>query len=92
MSKKSVSSSLTEREQRLLEYQRITTALARVGSESLTRDKLLHHATAMVSRVTRVRRVKIMRHRPDQGCPLWYPVSRVLGWGWSAEINAERPR
>ena len=67
MPKKSAPSSLTEREQRVLDYQRITTALARIGSEALTREKLLHHATALVSRVTHVKRVKVMRYRPDHG-------------------------
>ncbi len=84
MSKKSVSSSLTEREQRLLEYQRITTALARIGAESLTRDRLLHHATAVASRVTRVKRVKVMRYRPDQG-----DLFVEAGVGWKPGVVGE---
>src|SRR4051812_13044733 len=84
MPKKSTLSPLTEREQRVLEYQRIITALARMGSEALTREKLLHHATALVSRVTRVKRVKVMRYRPDQS-----DLFIEAGVGWKPGVVGE---
>jgi two-component sensor histidine kinase len=84
MPKKSASADLTERERRMLDYQRITTALALSGSESLSRERLLHHATALVSRATRVKRVKVMRYRPDQS-----DLFVEAGVGWKPGVVGE---
>jgi two-component sensor histidine kinase len=84
MAKKASTSFPREREQRLLDYQRITTALARIGAEALPRDRLLHHVTALVSSATRIKRVKIMRYRADRS-----DLFIEAGVGWKPGVVGE---
>jgi len=62
---------------RLHEYQRALVSFSRVASEPLPTERLLHYATAQVSRVTHIRHVKVMCYRPDHG-----DLLLVAGVGW----------
>jgi two-component sensor histidine kinase len=62
---------------RVREYQRVLEGLSRVGAEVMPPDRLMHHVSAQVSRVTHIERTKIMRHRPDKGDLL---VAAGVGW------------
>lgn len=62
---------------RLMDYQRALAGLSRVASELLPQDRLLHHVTAVVSRVTHIRHVKILAYRPDLG-----DLFLIAGVGW----------
>jgi two-component sensor histidine kinase len=73
-----------DREQRLLEYQRITTAFARMGGQALPLDRLLQQATAQVSGVTCIKRVKVMRYRPDKS-----DLFIEAGVGWKPGVVGE---
>ena len=48
-----------DRAARLIEYQQALAGFSRIAGETLSVDRLLHHATAQVSRVTGVRHVKV---------------------------------
>jgi hypothetical protein len=62
---------------RVLEYQRALAAFSRVSGESMDPNRLMQHATAQVSALTHVGRVKVLRYRPDQGDLL---VEAGVGW------------
>jgi two-component sensor histidine kinase len=62
---------------RVLEYQRALAAFSRVASEALPPERLMHHACAQVSRVTRIKRTKVLRYRQDRGDLL---VMAGVGW------------
>jgi len=66
---------------RLVEYQQALAGFSRVAGETLPLDRLLHHATAQVSRVTQVRYVKIMRYRPER-----VDLLIVAGVGWKPGV------
>lgn len=66
---------------RLLEYQRVLAAFSRVVSEVLPADRLLHHVTAQVSRVTNIKHVKVLYYRPDKG-----DLLLVAGVGWKPGV------
>jgi two-component sensor histidine kinase/putative methionine-R-sulfoxide reductase with GAF domain len=68
---------LEERVVRLHNYQHALAALSRAASESLSLDRLMRHITAQVAGVTHIRRVKIMRFRPEKGDLL---VEAGVGW------------
>ena len=61
----------------VLDRQRIMGAFARIASEPLSRERLMQHATALMSRAFQVRRIKIMRYRTDPGDLL---VEAGVGW------------
>ena len=61
----------------VLEYQRALAAFSRVSGESMDPNRLMQHATAQVSALTHIGRVKVMRYRPDQGDLL---VEAGVGW------------
>jgi two-component sensor histidine kinase len=63
--------------QRLLAYQRAVAAFSRTSGEAMPPERLMQHATAQVSGHMRVKRVKVMRYRPDQGDLL---VESGVGW------------
>lgn len=63
--------------ERLSEYQRILGAFARTASEGLSRERLMQHATALASRATHIKRVKVMRYRADPGDLL---IEAGVGW------------
>ena len=67
----------TERLARLGEYHRALAGFSRAASALLPRDRLLQHICAVVSGVTNIRHVKIMRHRPDHGDLL---LEAGVGW------------
>src|SRR3954449_4210013 len=73
--------SLEERVVRMHDYQHALAALSRAASESLPPDRLMHHVTAQVSRVTHIRHVKVMRYRPDRG-----DLLIVAGVGWKSGV------
>jgi two-component sensor histidine kinase len=62
---------------RVLEYQRALAAFSRVSGESMDPNRLMQHATAQVSALTHIGRVKVLRYRPDQGDLL---VEAGVGW------------
>jgi hypothetical protein len=63
--------------QRLREYHQVLGSFARMASEPIAREQLLHHAAAQVARVTHIKRAKVMRYRPDKGDLL---VEAGVGW------------
>jgi two-component sensor histidine kinase len=64
--------------ERALDYQRTLAAFSRIGAGALlTPQRLMHHAAAQTSRVTHVRRVKVMRYRPDRADLL---IEAGVGW------------
>jgi two-component sensor histidine kinase len=66
---------------RVLEYQRALVAFSRVASEALPPERLMHHACAQVSRVTHIKRTKVLRYRPDRG-----DLLVVAGVGWKPGV------
>jgi hypothetical protein len=52
---------------RVLEYQRALAAFSRLASEALPPERLMHHACVQVSRVTHIKRTKVLRYRPNNG-------------------------
>ncbi len=66
---------------RLLEYQRALASFSRVASEALPPERLMQHACAQVSRVTHIRRSKVLRYRPDRG-----DLLIVAGVGWKPGV------
>jgi len=73
--------SLEERVVRLHGYQQALAALSRAASESLGPERLMHYVTAQVSRVTHIKRVKVMQYRPDRG-----DLLVVAGVGWKQGV------
>jgi two-component sensor histidine kinase len=63
--------------QRLQDYQRALAAFSRFAGEVLPPERLMQHATAQVSRVTHIQRVKILRYRPDRADLL---IEAGVGW------------
>lgn len=62
---------------RLLEYQRAFMAFTRVASEAHAPEWLMQYLTALVSRLTQVRHVKVLRYRPEQADLL---IEAGVGW------------
>lgn len=62
---------------RLLDYQRAIIAFARLAAEARAPERLMHHLTAQVARLTHVGRVKVLRYRPDDGDLL---IEAGVGW------------
>ncbi len=62
---------------RMHNYQHALAAISRAASESLPFERLMRHVTAQVAGVTHIRRVKVMRFRPDRGDLL---VEAGVGW------------
>jgi two-component sensor histidine kinase len=81
MHKGRTAASLEERIVRMHDYQHALAALSRAASESLAADRLMHYVTAHVSRVTHIKRVKIMQYRPDRG-----DLLVVAGVGWKPGV------
>lgn len=63
--------------EKLLAFQRTLGAFARIASEAMPRERLMHHATALVSGAMDVRRVKVLRYRADHGDLL---IEAGVGW------------
>src|SRR5579871_4666284 len=66
---------------RIMEYQRVVEDFTRTATGMLSEQELLHHATAVVSGVTRVSKTKVLRYRPQQG-----DLLIVAGIGWKAGV------
>ena len=66
---------------RMHDYQHALAALSRAASESLGAERLMHYVTAQVSRVTHIKRVKVMQYRPDRG-----DLLVVAGVGWKQGV------
>jgi two-component sensor histidine kinase len=81
MQKGRAPASLEERIVRMHDYQHALAALSRAASESLGAERLMHYVTAQVSRVTHIRRVKILQYRPDRG-----DLLVVAGVGWKPGV------
>src|SRR5690349_1104777 len=62
---------------KLREYQRTLEAVSRIGAEVLPPNRLMHHVAAQVSRVTHIKRAKVMRYRPERGDLL---IEAGVGW------------
>jgi two-component sensor histidine kinase len=62
---------------RLRDYQQVLAAFSRISSSALPRDRLLHHVAAQAARVTRIKRAKVLRHRPEKGDLL---LEAGVGW------------
>src|SRR5215212_4047871 len=73
--------SLEERVVRMHDYQHALAALSRAASESLSADRLMHYVTAQVSRVTHIKRAKVLQYRPDRG-----DLLVVAGVGWKPGV------
>ena len=69
--------SLEERAVRMHNYQHALAAVSRAASETLPLERLMRHVTAQVAGVTHIRRVKVMRFRPDKADLL---VEAGVGW------------
>jgi two-component sensor histidine kinase len=78
---KKIESSAEPKLARILEYQQALAAFSRVASEALPPERLMHHACAQVSRVTHIRRSKVLRYRPDSG-----DLLVVAGVGWKPGV------
>jgi two-component sensor histidine kinase len=63
------------------DYQHALAALSRAASESLGPERLMHYVTAQVSRVTHIKRVKVLQYRPDRG-----DLLVVAGVGWKPGV------
>ena len=63
--------------ERALDYQRALASFSRMVGEPMSRERLMQNTVAQVSRVTGIRHVKVMRHRPDVGDLL---VEAGVGW------------
>ena len=81
MTKGRTAASLEERVVRMHDYQHALAALSRAASESLGPERLMHYVTAQVSRVTHIRRVKVLQYRPDRG-----DLLVVAGVGWKPGV------
>ena len=66
---------------RLLDYQRALAGFSRVAGDVMPLERLLHHATAQVSRVTGIKRVKVLRYRPERA-----DLHIVAGVGWKPGV------
>lgn len=66
---------------RVLEYQRALSAFSRIASEALPPERLMQHACAQVSRVTHIKRTKVLCYRPDSG-----DLLIVAGVGWKLGV------
>jgi two-component sensor histidine kinase len=66
---------------RLLDYQRALAGFSRVAADVMPLERLLHHAAAQVSRVTGIKRVKVLRYRPDRA-----DLHLVEGVGWNPGV------
>jgi two-component sensor histidine kinase len=66
---------------RMHDYQHALAALSRAASESLGPERLMHYVTAQVSRVTHIKRVKVLQYRPDRG-----DLLVVAGVGWKPGV------
>ncbi len=66
-----------DRAGRLAEYQQALAGFSRIAAETLPSQRLLHHAVAQVSRVTRIRHVKVLRYRPETADLL---IEAGVGW------------
>ena len=66
---------------RVLEYQRALASFSRVTSEALPPERLMQHACAQVSRVTHIKRTKVLEYRADSGNLLV-----VAGVGWKPGV------
>ncbi|MBK5958293.1 hypothetical protein CCR97_08720 [Rhodoplanes elegans] len=64
-------------DERAREYLRAITGFTRLAGEPVSPDRLMQHAVAQVSRVTHIRHVKVLRHRPEHGDLL---VEAGVGW------------
>ncbi len=62
---------------KLLDYQRTLASFSRTASGELPPQRLLQHATAQVARLTHIKRVKVMRYRPDKADLL---IEAGVGW------------
>jgi hypothetical protein len=47
---------------RVRDYQQVLAAFSRIASQSLPRERLLHHAAAQVARVTHIKHAKVLRY------------------------------
>jgi two-component sensor histidine kinase len=81
MPKGRTAASLEERVVRMHDYQHALAALSRAASESLSADRLMHYVTAQVSRVTHIKRAKVLQYRPDRG-----DLLVVAGVGWKPGV------
>jgi hypothetical protein len=63
---------------RVGEQRRTIEALSRLGPEGIEPERLMHHVAAQVPRVTKIKRTKVMRYRPDKGDLL---IEAGVGWG-----------
>jgi two-component sensor histidine kinase/putative methionine-R-sulfoxide reductase with GAF domain len=77
MSKREKSDSLETKLARVLEYEKSLANLSRVASENVSLNQLLQHVSAVVSRVTHIKHVKVLRYRPAQGDLL---LEAGVGW------------
>src|SRR5215217_3329146 len=62
---------------KVLDYQRALAAFSRIASGELPPHRLMHHAAAQVSRLTHIKRVKVMRYRPEEADLL---IEAGVGW------------
>jgi two-component sensor histidine kinase/putative methionine-R-sulfoxide reductase with GAF domain len=76
MNKVSISS-LEERVVRMYSYQQVLASLGRAASEALPPQRLMHHVAAQVSRVTHIKRTKVLRYRPNHADLL---MEAGVGW------------
>jgi two-component sensor histidine kinase len=67
--------------QRVLAYQRALAAFSRTSGEAMAPERLMQHATAQVAGHMRVKHVKVMRYRPDNG-----DLLVVAGVGWKPGV------
>ena len=72
---------LEERVVRMHEYQHALAAMSRAASETSSPERLMHHLTAQVARVTHISHVKVMRYRPERG-----DVLIAAGVGWKSGV------
>lgn len=66
---------------RVREHERTIESLLRIGPDNLTVGQLTQHFAAQVSRVTNIERVKVMRHRPENG-----DLHIMAGVGWHPDV------
>ncbi len=66
---------------RVLEYQKAVAAFSRVATEAAPPQRLMQHACAQVSRVTHIKRVKVLRYRPSS-----VDLLVVAGVGWKPGV------
>ncbi len=66
---------------RLQEYQKALAAFSRVATEAVPLQRLMQHACAQVSRVTHIKRSKVLRYRPSSA-----DLLVVAGVGWNPGV------